>query len=274
MGAQNLSETAAEGFSFTRRGFVRAISQAPSLSAVDVNCVARGRRGKKNQTKRRLFATIRGRLPVSPAPHTAAMHASRRLARFARGASRLADASANGGARRATGFPTLPPHAVRRSRPAKISQHRGRARSALLVRALERAHAELPRLDHETLVADRSYAFKRGRERERERRRERAPSLLANVRRTAHHYDRVVPGDRREWRNDVARNIRAARPGARLALGAASARREQTGRVEHSTHRAETYAHEGGRPRGDGIVRAAEGATKFFFVFADGDGVF
>ena len=62
---------------------------------------------------------------VSPAPHTTAMHASRRLVRFASGASRFADASARGCTRRFRSFSTLPPHVVRviaaRARP-KISQ--------------------------------------------------------------------------------------------------------------------------------------------------------
>ena len=100
---------------------------------------------RKNQTKRRLFATIDARLPVSPAPHTAAMHASRRLARFARGASRWADASARGGARRARGFSTLPPHVVRVIAPSEnISTSRTRA-LALLVRALHSSLCTRPR---------------------------------------------------------------------------------------------------------------------------------
>ena len=59
---------------------------------------------------------------VSRAPHTAAMHASRRLARFASGASRWADASARGGARRFRVFSTFPPHMVRVIARPKISQ--------------------------------------------------------------------------------------------------------------------------------------------------------
>ena len=72
---------------------------------------------------------------VSRAPHTAAMHASRRLARFASGASRWADASARGCARRFRVFSTFPPHTVRVIARPKISQDCATQRAYSLSRA-------------------------------------------------------------------------------------------------------------------------------------------